>query len=119
RAETRHLALDGGPVAHQNDGGAELPDRRHRALDDDCGAVVAPHGVYGDLQARPLRRRRLTVRVTSAGSRSEPDEARGRSRAEGTRLYGSIGDDRERSMAMAIGPAPGPCGGPALAPLVV
>src|SRR5438046_2581567 len=57
RTEARRLALDGGAVTHENDGGAELPDRRHRARDDDRGAVVAPHGVDGNLQARPLRRR--------------------------------------------------------------
>src|SRR5438093_548737 len=43
--------------AHENGGGAEPPDRRPRARDDDRGAVVAPHGVDGNLQARPLRRR--------------------------------------------------------------
>ena len=68
RLEAQDLALDGGPVADEDDGRAELADRGHRALHDDGGAAVAPHGVNGDLH----RAWRLTAYVPSTATISRP-----------------------------------------------
>ena len=85
-AQARDLALDGRPVADEDDGGAELPGGGHRALDDDGGAVVASHGVDGDLHGRaasrsatPLRRRRSPgpCSTRSAGRRGAAAWSRG------------------------------------------
>src|SRR5215510_16350835 len=47
--QPENLALDGGAVPDEADGGTELPDSRDRTLDDDPGPVIAPHRVHRDL----------------------------------------------------------------------
>jgi hypothetical protein len=53
RPDAGQLPLDGSLVPDEHHRGAELLDRRHRALDHHRGAVVASHGVNGDLHYAP------------------------------------------------------------------
>src|SRR5205085_1743581 len=64
--QTRNLPLDGVPIANEDDRGAELAHRGRRALDDDSGAVVAPHRVDRDLQLRAFGRDDLATLVVPA-----------------------------------------------------
>src|SRR5262249_22411638 len=50
-ADATDFALDGGLVANQEHGGAELAGRGGGALHDHSRAVVTPHGVDRDLHA--------------------------------------------------------------------
>src|SRR5207245_1222999 len=49
--QTDDLAVNRRTVTDEDDGGTELPDGGHRALDHDARTVIASHRVHGDLQA--------------------------------------------------------------------